>query len=260
MSAPFEHSQVLDRIPGIRHGFFGREGGRSTGDFASQQHVDQQSATSPTSSSPTAPAPPMRWAATASPTSSSSARSIRPRVVTLTERPDRGVASKPTPWSPTAPDLLLGILTADCAPILLADPEAGSSAPPMPAGRAPPAASSATPSRPWSRSAPSPSASSPPSAPPSRGANYEVGPEFAAQICSRSIATPPRHISDPGRRPASISTCPASSVDQLIEAGVGLVNDLGLCTYANPSAISRTATPPTRARRPAGRSRSSGCA
>ena len=30
-----------------------------------------------------------------------------------------------TPWSPTVPASVLGILTADCAPILLADPEAG---------------------------------------------------------------------------------------------------------------------------------------
>ena len=34
MPAPFTTSKVLE-IPGIRHGFFGREGGRSSGDLAS---------------------------------------------------------------------------------------------------------------------------------------------------------------------------------------------------------------------------------
>ena len=33
MGAPYTKSRVLD-VPGIRHGFFGREGGRSTGTFA----------------------------------------------------------------------------------------------------------------------------------------------------------------------------------------------------------------------------------
>jgi YfiH family protein len=32
---------------------------------------------------------------------------------------------KPTPWSPTGPGVVLGIVTADCAPVLLADREAG---------------------------------------------------------------------------------------------------------------------------------------
>ena len=33
MVAPYIVSKVLD-VPGIRHGFFGREGGRSKGDLA----------------------------------------------------------------------------------------------------------------------------------------------------------------------------------------------------------------------------------
>ena len=35
MTIPFEQSQALGRLSGIRHGFFGRRGGSSTGDFAS---------------------------------------------------------------------------------------------------------------------------------------------------------------------------------------------------------------------------------
>ena len=47
------------------------------------------------------------------------------------------------------PNIALGILTADCVPVLLAEPEPGSSVPPMPAGRAPSAASWKRPSPPW---------------------------------------------------------------------------------------------------------------
>ncbi|MGN6487932.1 MAG: laccase domain-containing protein, partial [Devosia sp.] len=35
MSMPFETSRALERLSGVRHGFFGRRGGHSTGDFAS---------------------------------------------------------------------------------------------------------------------------------------------------------------------------------------------------------------------------------
>ncbi|MEO8883048.1 MAG: laccase domain-containing protein, partial [Devosia sp.] len=35
MSVPLEQSPLLAGIPGLRHGFFGRRGGHSTGDFAS---------------------------------------------------------------------------------------------------------------------------------------------------------------------------------------------------------------------------------
>ncbi len=33
-------------------------------------------------------------------------------------------ATRPTPWRPKTPGIALGILTADCAPVLFADPEA----------------------------------------------------------------------------------------------------------------------------------------
>ena len=57
-----------------------------------------------------------------------------------------------------------------------------SSAPPMPAGRAPSPACSKTPSRRWKASAPGANASSPCSAPRSASRNYEVGPEFVARF------------------------------------------------------------------------------
>jgi hypothetical protein len=40
MTIPFEQSRALGRLAGIRHGFFGRRGGGSTGDFASLNASD----------------------------------------------------------------------------------------------------------------------------------------------------------------------------------------------------------------------------
>ncbi len=50
------------------------------------------------------------------------------RVATVTAAPDAGRARTsrtPTPWSPRGPGLGLAVLSADCVPVLLADPVAG---------------------------------------------------------------------------------------------------------------------------------------
>src|SRR5690349_3855301 len=123
MTIPFETSRALERLTGVRHGFFGRRGGNSTGDFASLNasesvgdkpiHVqkNREQITGLLGFSPDVLA---------------GVKQVHSaRVVVLTdpaaipERPEadaivtdlRGVA--------------LGILTADCTPILLADVEAG---------------------------------------------------------------------------------------------------------------------------------------
>jgi YfiH family protein len=122
MLQPIE-SQILKRVPGIRHGFFTREGGVSTGLYASlncgpgssdapgnvaenRQRVARHlsaghgdvatlfqvhSATAVTVTGPLAPAD-------------------RPKADALVTR---------------TPGLAIGVLTADCGPVLFADPDAG---------------------------------------------------------------------------------------------------------------------------------------
>ena len=65
------------------------------------------------------------------------------------------------------------------------------------------------------------------------GRNYEVGPETAAEIVAldRSAAA---HVSIPEGKVREHFDIPAMLMEQLFEAGVGLVSDLDICTYANP--------------------------
>ena len=124
MSAPYTISKVLD-VPGIRHGFFGREGGRSQGDLAGNNMSITQGDN-----------PDLVVSNRSSAANAMGGYDIKDlvvfrqthstTVVTLTERPDRTVAIEADAMVTNRPDLLLGILTADCAPVLLADPEAGS--------------------------------------------------------------------------------------------------------------------------------------
>ena len=65
------------------------------------------------------------------------------------------------------------------------------------------------------------------------GANYEVGPETAAQITALDQSAA-GHISTPQGKTREHFDIPGLLQEQLFGAGVGLVGDLGLCTYALP--------------------------
>ncbi len=155
------------------------------------------------------------------------------RVVTLTERPDRAVAIEADAMVTNRPDLLLGILTADCSPVLLADPEAGiigaahagwkgAAGGILPATVRAMVALGASPSN--IRAAIGPTISA---------ANYEIGPETAAQIVAldRSAAN---HVAIPEGQTREHFDIPGLLTEQLFGAGIGTVGDLGLCTYADP--------------------------
>jgi YfiH family protein len=155
------------------------------------------------------------------------------KVVTLTERPDRTVAVEADAMVTNRKDILLGVLTADCSPILLADPEAGITGA-VHAGWKGAAggilyatvmamvALGADPRH--IRAAIGPTIS---------GANYEVGPDTAGQIVAldKSAAN---HVSIPAGKSREHFDIPGLLTEQLFGAGVGLVGDLGICTYANP--------------------------
>jgi copper oxidase (laccase) domain-containing protein len=63
------------------------------------------------------------------------------------------------------------------------------------------------------------------------GANYEIGPETAAQIVALDSAAA-RHVSVPDGKTREHFDIPSFLAEQLLGAGVGTVGDLGLCTYA----------------------------
>ena len=232
MPAPFITSRVLD-VPGICHGFFGREGGRSSGDFASNNMSialgDVQDLVISNRSSAAAQMGDygMKDLVLFRQTHSTT-------VVTLTERPDRTVAIEADAMVTNRPDLLLGILTADCSPVLLADPEAGiigaahagwkgAAGGIVYATVTAMVALGADPAR--VRAAIGPTIS---------GANYEIGPDTARDIVALD-ASAANHVSVPPGKTREHFDIPGLLTEQLFGAGVGLVGDLGICTYANPA-------------------------
>ena len=121
MPAPYHISKVLadDRL---HHGFFGREGGRSRGELASNNM-----------SIGVGDNPDLVVSNRSSAAYAMGEHGIKDlvvlkqvhstSVVTLSERP-QGVIEADAMVTNRS-DLLLGILTADCAPVLLGDPDAG---------------------------------------------------------------------------------------------------------------------------------------
>jgi len=230
MTVPFVESPALATIPAIRHGFFGRRGGDSVGDFASLNM---------SVSVGDAPATVARNREAATATIGFSAADLvivkqvhSSRVITLTGHPGLMSVTEADGLVTRVPGLLLGILTADCAPVLLADPQlriigafhagwkgaldgiAQNTVEAM-------VALGADPARIVAAIGPTISL-----------ANYEVGPDFTANLLHLHRDAGNRIARPAGGR--EHFDLPGFVFDQLVGAGVGLINDLGLCTYGAP--------------------------
>ena len=230
MSTPFDQSRALSRLDRIRHGFFGRRGGVSTGEFASLNMSTS------TGDKPNLVLDNRRQAAELLGFPLGNLATVRQvhstRVVTITLPPDPDQIVEADAMVSNLSGILLGILTADCAPVLLADAEAGvigafhagwkgaiggiarNTVTAM-------LALGADPSRMVAAIGPTISL-----------ANYEVGPEFAADLLRQHPGAANRLMRPEGGR--EHFDLPGFVFDQLHDAGVGLVDDLRLCTYAEP--------------------------
>jgi polyphenol oxidase len=232
MSAPYVVSKVLDQ-PGIRHGFFGRQGGRSTGDLASNNmSIAQGDNPDLVVSNRSSAAYAMGEFGIKDLVVFRQVHSTA--VVTLTERHNPAVAVEADAMVTNRDDILLGVLTADCAPILFADSvakivgaaHAGWKGAAGGIARNTIDAMVALGAKPENiRAAIGPTISA---------ANYEVGPETAAQILALDPAAA-RHIAIPPGRAREHFDIPGFLHEQLFEAGIGTVGDLALCTYADPA-------------------------
>ena len=229
MPAPYTISKVLadDRV---LHGFFGREGGRSKGDrAANNMSINQGDNPDLVVSNRSSAAYALGEHGIADLVVFRQVHSTK--VVTLTERP-QGVIEADAMVT-NRPDLLLGILTADCAPVLLADPDAGIVAAAhagwkgavggiLPNTIDAMVALGAKPEN--IRAAIGPTIS---------GANYEVGPDTAGQLVRLDPAAA-AHITASTEKTREHFDIPGFLQEQLFGAGVGLVSNLDLCTYALP--------------------------
>ena len=227
MTPPFDRSQALASVP---HGFFGRQGGHSLGAFSGNNvslAVGDVAETVVTNRASVAESIGfaldklclLRQVHSAS-------------VHVVTKQPLETVSVEADALVTNQPCLLLGILTADCTPILLGDIEAGIIGA-VHAG--------------W-RGAVSGVVGNTVSAMVELGArpdrivaaigptisqrNYEVGPQFAAQLLELYPDAGNRHFKPGGGLehfdlPGFVSDC-------LVKAGVATIEDLGLCTYAEP--------------------------
>jgi hypothetical protein len=230
MSLPFEQSSLLTGIPGVRHGFFGRRGGHSTGDFASlnaSESVGDRPAHVAANRAAILDAlglPAMVQARLSQVHSN--------RVMTLIDRHQAAERPEADAIVTATPDVLLSILTADCAPILLADPGAAVIGAAHAGWKGALAGIIGTTIAAMQKLGARPERIVASIGPTISLANYEVGPEFAANLLKLHRDASNRLAKSEGGR--EHFDLPGFVFDRLIEAGVGKVNDLGRCTYGNP--------------------------
>lgn len=226
MPVPYAQSPALGAV---RHGFFGRAGGHSSGDFASL-NVSESTGDDPelVARNRAAAADELGFAPEALVTLRQTHSTI---VETVTDAPSHE-RHEGDAMVTNVPGLVLGILTADCAPVLLADAEAGvvgafHAGWKGAIGGIPQAtvvamtARGADPDRIVAVIGPTIS-----------GRNYEVGPDFAANLLARHPGAAGRISMGPAGR--EHFDLPGFVADQLRAAGIAKVEDLALCTYADP--------------------------
>ena len=230
MSIPFEQSDALARLTRIRHGFFGRQGGVSTGAFAS---LNMSESTGDGVTLVTRNRAHAVESIGFSPDALAIVRQVHSTtVITLSSPPRPDGRPEADAMVSNVPGMVLGILTADCAPILLADPEAGviGAAHAGWKGAVGGIVEATVEAMVHLGAAPARivAAIGPTISP----ANYEVGPEFASDLLVRHPGAAD-HIARPAGRREHFDL-PGFILDRLEGTGVGYINDLGICTYAEP--------------------------
>jgi len=230
-AAPFETDPSLARIDGVRHGFFGRQGGISTGVHAGL-NVSYMTEDDPENVTQN-----RRAATEALGLPDSSLVTVRQvhsaTVVTIDESFDPESRPEADGMVTDRPGLTLGILTADCTPVLFADPDAGvigachagwrgavdgvvaNTVEAMKALGAEPARIVAA------------------IGPVIHGADYEVGPEFARDVLARYPDAAP-HVFRPSTGAKEHFDLPGFVVDRLRAAGIERIGRVGQSTYARP--------------------------
>lgn len=229
MNVPHEQSAGLIAIPAVRHAFFGRQGGLSTGIFAGLNVSDTGG------DDPVIVADNRKMVAATldlEPHHLALLKQVHSSdVITLTG-PHTGPRVEADAMVTARPGVALGIMTADCTPVLFADPEAGIIGAAHAGWRgavdgiigntiAAMVALGANPAR--IIAAIGPTVSAP---------NYEVGPQFMADFLALHPGGKDYFTTPPGGR--EHFNLPAFVADQIASSGVTTIDRVGLCTYGNP--------------------------
>jgi YfiH family protein len=230
MTIRFEQSPLLTGVPGLRHGFFGRRGGRSTGDFASL-NVSVAVGDNPTLVAGNR-ADVLAALGLPAMTVARLTQVHSNRVITLSDRHEAAARPEADAIVTATPGVLLAIQTADCAPILLADPAAAVIGAAHAGWKGALAGVIGATVEAMRRLGAEPARMVAAIGPTISLANYEVGPEFAANLLKEHRDAANRLATPAGGR--EHFDLPGFVFDRLVEAGVGRVHDLKRCTYGDP--------------------------
>jgi len=228
MTPPFEQSAGLAAIAGIRHGFFGREGGHSTGLYAAL-NVSESTGDDPAivaanrqSVSETIGLPHLYLLK----------QVHSARVVTVTAPPS-GPRIEADALVTDRPGIALAILTADCTPTLLADPVAGIIGAAHAGWRGAVDGVMANTVAAMAALGADPAGIIAAIGPTISGPNYEVGPQFMADFLALHPNGEHYFTTPPGGR--EHFDLPAFVIDRLRATGIAHVERVGGCTYADPA-------------------------
>lgn len=223
-------SWSADALTGVKHGFFGRGGGVSSGIYASLN------AGTGSNDDPAAIAENRRRIAAAFGAPAMhlvGVHQVHSPDAVFIEAPWPGERPKADALVTTTPGLVISVLTADCTPVLLADRQAGV----IGAAHAG-----------WKGAIGGVLASTvalmrehgarniaTAIGPTIHQASYEVGPEFEVRFCEAD-ATNARYFA-PGAGDRRLFNLPAYCADQLRALGIERIETLPLDTYAHPAAL-----------------------
>jgi YfiH family protein len=224
-------SSALSAFAGIRHGFFPRTGGVSTGCYESLNsgigsndvpaHVVENRAR-------------MASAIGVLPDRLISAYQIHSPVVVTVDAPwDANARPKADAIVTRASGLAIAVSTADCGPILFADGEAGVIGAAHAGWRGALSGVAEATIAAMERCGADRSRIVAALGPMIRQQNYEVGPEFVAQFAADDVSNE-RFFERAPRAGHSLFDLAGYIAARLARAGIGHVDDLGRCTYAEP--------------------------
>jgi YfiH family protein len=224
-------SSALSALVGIRHGFFTRTGGVSTGCYESLNggvgskdipaHVAENRAR-------------MATAVGVLPGRLISAYQIHSPVVVTVDAPwDVNVRPKADAIVTRASGLAIAVSTADCGPILFADAEAGVIGAAHAGWRGALSGVAEATIAVMERCGADRSRIVAALGPMIRQQNYEVGPEFVAQFAAVDSGNR-RFFRNAPRAGHSLFDLAEYIAARLAGAGIGRIDDLGRCTYAEP--------------------------
>lgn len=228
MTIPVVASDALGHLP---HGFFGRQGGISGGDFASlNMSLSVGDDTANVDANRAGACRVLGY----DPEALALVRQTHSSNVSVIAEPSRAQSLIEADAMVTnRRGVLLGILTADCAPVLLADGQAGVIGAVHAGWRGAAGDILGAALRAMQELGAAPARIKAVIGPTISAANYEVGSDFATALLQRHPTAASRIARVDGIEHFDL---PGFVADRLRAAGVEAADDLGICTYADPRA------------------------